>query len=89
MFRARSALSSDGGFIVVHNLLNGFDRYDVHTGDLVSSYDSMVRSPDLNVVLPVLYIHDNRDLLFGNAEGQVRIIDVTSRMKQDLPHDGE
>ncbi|TCD60227.1 hypothetical protein EIP91_010524, partial [Steccherinum ochraceum] len=65
---AHSTISQDGKFAVVYNLHSGFDRYDLNTGELISSYSSQVNELQ-NIVLPVLFIHEDRDLLLGDSRG--------------------
>lgn len=79
-------MSKDENFLVVHNLLTGFDRYDLRTGDVISSYEISF-DVTRNILLPVLYIHDDADILIGDARGDVRILDVESRIVQRLPHE--
>lgn len=80
-------MSSDECYIVVHNLASGFDRYDLQSGELMSTYHVSV-DPQRNVALPVLFIHGDKDLLLGDAAGMVRIVDIPANISQNLPHTG-
>ncbi|THH32004.1 hypothetical protein EUX98_g2211 [Antrodiella citrinella] len=82
---ARSAMSPDDHYILVHNLVSGFDRYDLRSGSMVNMYTVAI-DPEQNVSLPVLFIHGGRDLLLGDAGGNIRITDVDGGIVQQLPH---
>ncbi|THH20795.1 hypothetical protein EW146_g615 [Bondarzewia mesenterica] len=71
----RSSLAPDGKSIVVSNLSDGFDRYSVPGGQWIQSYKVKIL---VNVPLPVLFICNGSQLLFGTSTGDVAIVDVRS-----------
>ncbi|KAI0324435.1 hypothetical protein GY45DRAFT_1262848 [Cubamyces sp. BRFM 1775] len=83
---ARSALSPDGKAVAICNLMNGFVRYRVKTGEMLSQYPVEVVD---NVSLPVLFIHEGRSLLCGSDRGEVTIFNAeTGSLVQVLQHPG-
>ncbi|KAJ3552959.1 hypothetical protein NM688_g3877 [Phlebia brevispora] len=81
----RSAISPDEKLIAICNLAGGFDLYDLHSHEKTKTY--LVPTPkDGNVPLPVSFIHEGEDLLFGSSCGAVQITDVVSPIVQKLPH---
>lgn len=72
-------------FVLVSNLSDGFDLYDVKKRAKVKSHViSLCR--ETNVPLPVLFIHDDADMLLGSSTGVVQVVDVISPIVQNLCH---
>ncbi|KAJ2926235.1 hypothetical protein H1R20_g10858, partial [Candolleomyces eurysporus] len=68
----RSALNIKGTLIVCSNLFDGFDLYDIETRSYICTLPQT--SPEhINVPLPVLFVHDNQEILIGSAHGKVQI----------------
>lgn len=85
--RGISALSADQRTIVVSNLCDGFDSYDLQNRNHVMTYRTKIAE---NVVLPVRFINSGSALLFGSACGAVSITNVgSSKFSQHLIHNGE
>ncbi|KAH9885093.1 hypothetical protein C8Q73DRAFT_601742, partial [Cubamyces lactineus] len=83
---ARSSLSPDGSTIAICNLLNGFVRYDLNTGEMIRHYPVEVVE---NVPLPVIFIHQGRALLCGSDRGEVSIFNTEAgSLVQVLHHQG-
>ncbi|KAI9062657.1 WD40 repeat-like protein [Trametes sanguinea] len=82
---ARVSLSTGGKAVVFCNLLDGFDIYEVATGQLMRRFPIDIVE---NIPLPVLFIHeDDEGILCGSDHGEVIIFDVKSgRQFQVLQH---
>ncbi|OCH83985.1 hypothetical protein OBBRIDRAFT_697070, partial [Obba rivulosa] len=81
-----SSLSPDHKTIVISNLLNGFDLYDLQSRVLLQTYTVRMRE---NVILPVRFIHNGTALLFGSSCGMVTIVDRSTGCLIDvLSHGG-
>ncbi|KAI9069637.1 WD40 repeat-like protein [Trametes sanguinea] len=63
---ASSSLSPDGLHIVVANLVNGFDVYDLDTGSIILSLFHTVKK---KFPVPVLYVHGGNVILGGSSAG--------------------
>ncbi|THH26347.1 hypothetical protein EUX98_g7841 [Antrodiella citrinella] len=82
------AIETHERHIVVHNLLSGFDQYDLRTGERLATH--LVNTPpECNIGLPVLFIHKDADLLFGDIRGEVTIADLGQHITQRLAHPKE
>ncbi|RPD67247.1 hypothetical protein L227DRAFT_605647 [Lentinus tigrinus ALCF2SS1-6] len=71
----RSTVSSDGNVIVVSNLYDGFDMYDVRSRGWLKTLTIPISE---NVPLPVLITHDLEELFLGSPSGHVRVYDFAS-----------
>lgn len=84
-YRGRSAVVG-GSSIIVHNLGQGFDRYDLEHQQLVQHYATL-STPEANVPLPVITIN-NKGLLLGSSCGEVKVSDLSGQIVQTLSHPG-
>ncbi|KAJ3553637.1 hypothetical protein NM688_g3502 [Phlebia brevispora] len=81
----RSALSPDEGTVMISNLAGGIDMFDVRTRMHIDTL-SLPSPEERNVPLPLLFIHEGEDMLFGSATGDVQIVDATFPIVQLLVH---
>lgn len=74
----------DDQTLVVHNLAQGFDSYDLRTRRITRTFEVQAR-PDANFPLPVA-IGPSGELHFGTSSGTVKISDVGGQIVQTLQH---
>ncbi|KAJ3524330.1 hypothetical protein NM688_g8583 [Phlebia brevispora] len=77
----RSALVRDHS-LIVHNLSEGFDRYDLTSLQLVHTFPSP-STPSTNVPLPVLSLESDQ-LLFRSSIGEPKLSDESGQIVQTL-----
>ncbi|KAI0710952.1 hypothetical protein C8Q76DRAFT_576643, partial [Earliella scabrosa] len=83
----RTALSSDGNYLIAYNLSNGFTCYRIDQFALECVYK--VR-PEPGVLLPSLFLDGSKALLFGQTEGNILIVNrEDGSTMQTLCHSGE
>lgn len=83
---ASSAVSLDEKVIVVSNLYDGLDWYNIPDRTFSRSVPLRINH---NVPIPVLLIDDEKFLLVGGTSGNVKILDAhTAETIQTLEHDG-
>lgn len=72
----RAALSEDGNMLYATNLNNGIDAYAINKKRSARSYFERTLEQDIgsNVPLPIISIHDGRDLLVGTTLGKVEVV---------------
>jgi hypothetical protein len=82
----RSALAPNEKFLLVSNLFDGFDAYNLEDRQLFRSYRSNLTD---NVPLPCHVIDNGTSVLLGSSVGLATIVNVTTVAHvQDLHHDG-
>ncbi|KAJ2924422.1 hypothetical protein H1R20_g12672, partial [Candolleomyces eurysporus] len=85
IIRGRSTIDSRGRVMVCSNLHNGFDVYNVREKRHIRTLPHEVHE-DVNVPLPVAFIHDDTDVLCGTGCGEVSIRSVTTDSMIGLDH---
>ncbi|EIW59181.1 uncharacterized protein TRAVEDRAFT_122172, partial [Trametes versicolor FP-101664 SS1] len=82
----RSDVAS-GQRLVVSNLYDGFDLYDIATREHVRTLKTALA---VNVPLPVILTSHDSEIIAGSSSGEVRVFDPSSGEElQVLDHDGE
>lgn len=87
---AHSDVNSNESSIVLTNLFDGLDRYDLNENTqawaFARHYDLPVTQ---NITLPVLFIDNGKFILCGSDNGHVRIFDAQNgTIAQTLVHGG-
>ncbi|KAJ2921676.1 hypothetical protein H1R20_g15419, partial [Candolleomyces eurysporus] len=81
----RSTLDSQMRFIVCSNLYNGFNVYSIRKKAYHRTFIHET-SEENNVILPILFIHDDDDVLLGSAFGQVTVRSIWGDGSTTLDH---
>ncbi|KAH7904585.1 WD40-repeat-containing domain protein [Hygrophoropsis aurantiaca] len=79
-----SAVSPTEKFIVVSNLYNGFDQYDIQDGSWMRTYSTPITE---NIILPVIFADQGHTIILGSPCGFVMICRANSNeFLQGLRH---
>ena len=81
---ADGCLSADGQFLVISNLLTGFELFHMKAPAEVESLFSFTQDVSPGRPLPVRFLHRDHAIIGGTSHGQVNVWDVFSRLKQSL-----
>lgn len=79
-----SAISSDETTLAISNLFDGLDMYDLKNQRFTHTLPTYIME---NVLIPLVFVHNNEAILVGSAHGAVKILDcLTGDTHADLSH---
>lgn len=82
--RGFSAISSDETTLAVSNLFDGLDIYDLKNQQFTRTLPTYIME---NVLIPLVFVHNNEAILVGSAHGAVKILNcLTGDTRADLSH---